>query len=151
VRATLGTDDRSQVAVVVPGNAERLILAEQGGSPTFVAGDQPDVRHVLYGESGRLMALPFDAGRRIVTGGAVPILENVAMRGNGDLADYTVSSTGTLVCEVGGSTLAQDEESCVIASMPRAAAPFAQRILPITEIGDEIARQAVLQARARPT
>jgi two-component system chemotaxis response regulator CheB len=49
--------------------------------------------------------------------------------------------------EVGGSTLAQDEESCVIASMPRAAAPFAQHILPVTELGDEIARQAVLRAR----
>jgi two-component system chemotaxis response regulator CheB len=49
--------------------------------------------------------------------------------------------------EVGGSTLAQDEESCVIASMPRAAAPFAQRILPVTELGDEIAKQAVLRAR----
>ena len=43
------------------------------------------------------MALPFDAARRMVKGGAVPIVENVAMRPNGDLADYTVSSTGTLV------------------------------------------------------
>jgi two-component system chemotaxis response regulator CheB len=49
--------------------------------------------------------------------------------------------------EVGGATLAQDEESCVIASMPRAAAPFAQRILPVTELADEIAKQAVLRAR----
>jgi WD40 repeat protein len=83
--------------VVVPGEAERLVSAEQGGSPTFVAGDEPGFGHVVYAESGRLMALPFDAARRIVKGGAVPIVENVAMRGNGDLADYTVSSTGTLV------------------------------------------------------
>ena len=97
VRATLATDDRSRVVVVVPGEAERLVIAERGGSPTFVAGNKPDLGHVVYGESGRLMALPFDAARRIVKGGAVPIVENVAMRPNGDLADYTVSSTGTLV------------------------------------------------------
>jgi eukaryotic-like serine/threonine-protein kinase len=97
VRATLGTDDRSRVVVVGPGQAERLVIAERGGSPTFVAGNEPGLGHVVYGESGRLMAVPFDAGRRVVKGAAVPIVENVAMRGNGDLADYTVSSTGTLV------------------------------------------------------
>ena len=101
VRSTLGTDDRSRVAVVVAGESERLVIAERGGSPTFVAGDEPGIGHVVYAESGRLMALPFDAARRIVKGGAVPIVENVAMRANGDLADYTVSSTGTLVFREG--------------------------------------------------
>ena len=101
VRATLGTDEKSRVAVVMPGEAERLVIAERGGSPTFVAGDAPGVGHVVYGEAGRLMAVPFDAARRMVKGGAVPILENVAMRPNGDMADYTVSSTGTLVFREG--------------------------------------------------
>jgi eukaryotic-like serine/threonine-protein kinase len=96
-RATYGTDDKSRVAVVVPGEAERLVIAERGGSPTFVAGDEPGLGHIVYADAGRLMALPFDAARRVVKGGAVPIIENVAMRANGDLADYTVSSTGTLV------------------------------------------------------
>ena len=53
------------------------------------------------------------------------------------------------IAEVGGSTLAQDEESSVIASMPRAAAPHAQRIVPLTALGGEIGRQAVLRSRAR--
>jgi two-component system, chemotaxis family, protein-glutamate methylesterase/glutaminase len=53
------------------------------------------------------------------------------------------------IAEVGGSTLVQDEESSVIASMPRAAAEYAQRIVPITDLGGEIGRQAVLRARAR--
>jgi Tol biopolymer transport system component len=97
VRATLGTDDRSRVVVVAPGETQRLVIAERGGTPTFVAGDEPDVGHIVYAESGRLMAVPFDAARRMVKGAAVPIIENVAMRANGDLADYTVSSTGTLV------------------------------------------------------
>ena len=100
-RATLGTDDLSRVVVIVPGESERLVIADRGGSPTFVAGDDPSVGHVVYAESGRLMALPFDAARRIVKGSAVPIVESVAMRGNGDLADYTVSTTGTLVFREG--------------------------------------------------
>jgi two-component system chemotaxis response regulator CheB len=53
------------------------------------------------------------------------------------------------IAEVGGSTLVQDEESAVIASMPRAAAAFAQAVVPITEIAGEIARQAALRARSR--
>ena len=83
--------------MVVPGEVERLVVAERGGSPTFVAGDEPGLGHIVYADAGRLMALPFDAVRRVAKGGAVPIVENVAMRANGDLADYTVSSTGTLV------------------------------------------------------
>jgi Tol biopolymer transport system component/tRNA A-37 threonylcarbamoyl transferase component Bud32 len=97
VRATVGTDDRSTVAVVGPGQADRLVIAEGAGTPTFVEGDAPGVGHVVYAASGRLLAVPFDAGRRVVKGGAVPIVENVAMRANGDLADYAVSATGTLV------------------------------------------------------
>ena len=53
------------------------------------------------------------------------------------------------IAEVGGSTLAQDEESSVIASMPRAAAPHAQRIVSLSELGGEIVRQALLRSRAR--
>lgn len=52
--------------------------------------------------------------------------------------------------EVGGSTLAQDEASSVIASMPRAAAPFAQSILPIADIAGEIAREAAHRTRPHP-
>lgn len=53
------------------------------------------------------------------------------------------------IAAVGGGTLAQDEESSVIASMPRAAAPHAQRVVPLTLLGPEIGRQAVLRSRAR--
>jgi dipeptidyl aminopeptidase/acylaminoacyl peptidase len=97
VRATVGTDDRSSVVVVVPGQPDRLVIAEGAGTPTFVAGDTAGVGHIVYAASGRLMAVPFDAMGRTLKGPAVPIVENVAMRANGDLADYVVSATGTLV------------------------------------------------------
>jgi Tol biopolymer transport system component len=101
VRATTTTDDASRVAVVIPGNSERLAIAERGGSPTFVASDRPGFGHIVYADAGRLMALPFDAKRRVVKGAAVPIVENVAMRPNGDYANYAVSPTGTLVFREG--------------------------------------------------
>jgi dipeptidyl aminopeptidase/acylaminoacyl peptidase len=81
----------------VPGQPDRLVIAEGAGTPTFVAGDAPGEGHIVYAASGRLMAVPFDAIRRTLKGAAVPIVENVAMRANGDLADYVVSATGTLV------------------------------------------------------
>jgi dipeptidyl aminopeptidase/acylaminoacyl peptidase len=101
MRATTTTDDASRVAVVIPGESERLVIAERGGSPTFVAGHEPGFGHIVYAEAGRLMALPFDATRRVVKGGAVPIVENVAMRPNGDWADYAVSPAGSLVFREG--------------------------------------------------
>jgi serine/threonine-protein kinase len=97
VHATTMTDDASRVVMVIPGNSERLVIAERGGSPTFVASDEPGFGHIVYAEAGRLMALPFDAGRRVVKGAAVPIVENVGMRPNGEWATYAVSQTGTLV------------------------------------------------------
>jgi hypothetical protein len=67
----------------------------------FVAGNRPGLGHIVYAEAGRLMAVPFDAVRRVVKGGAIPIVENVDMRPNGDWASYSMSSTGTLVFREG--------------------------------------------------
>jgi hypothetical protein len=85
----------------MPGESGRLVIAERGGSPTFVAGREPGFGHVVYAEAGRLMALPFDATRRVVKGSAVPIVENVAMRPNGDAAHYSVTPAGTLLFREG--------------------------------------------------
>ena len=51
--------------------------------------------------------------------------------------------------EVGGSTIAQDEATSVIASMPRAAADFADAVLPLERIPQEIVERASAQARRR--
>jgi Tol biopolymer transport system component len=101
VRTTAATDDASRVAVVVPGQPVRLVVAERGSSPTFVAGREPGTGHIVYAEAGRLMAVAFDAAQRAVKGRPVPIAENVAMRPNGDRAHYAVSPAGTLVFREG--------------------------------------------------
>jgi two-component system chemotaxis response regulator CheB len=51
--------------------------------------------------------------------------------------------------EVGGWTVVQDEESCVIASMPKAAQPFAKQVLPLPLIAGELARHAAGQGGVR--
>ena len=101
LRTKPGTDERSIVAVVTPGSTDRLVIAEGAGTPAFVDGNTPGVGHVVYAAAGRLIAVPFDANQRTVTGAAVPIVENVEMRANGDLADYALSTTGTLVFRQG--------------------------------------------------
>ncbi len=55
------------------------------------------------------------------------------------------------VREVGGWTVVQDEETCVIASMPKAAQPYARQILPLPLIADALATHAAGQGSVRTT
>ena len=96
-RATAGMDDVSKVVVVAAGSQERVVIAEKGGSPAFVARSEGGIGHIVYGHGGRLMAVPFDSMRRVVLGGPAPVVENVAMRPNGDGAEYRVARNGTLI------------------------------------------------------
>ena len=101
VLAGANTDDALRVAVIGPEESQRLIVAERGGSPTFVPGGDSGSGHIIYADADRLVAVPFDAIRRVVKGSAVPMVENVAMRPNGDRAEYTVSKNGTLIFREG--------------------------------------------------
>jgi two-component system chemotaxis response regulator CheB len=49
--------------------------------------------------------------------------------------------------EVGGWTVVQDEDTSVIASMPKAAQPFARQVLPLNLIAGELARHAAGRKR----
>jgi two-component system chemotaxis response regulator CheB len=52
------------------------------------------------------------------------------------------------IAAVGGSTLVQDEESCVVPSMPRAAAAFSEAVVPLEDIAAGIVERA--KSRAGP-
>ncbi len=76
-------------------------LVPVGFDPHYV-----DTGHILYADgSGGLWALPFDASRREVLGGAVPILDGLSIYGGGGGRLYSrlsVSRNGTLIYGAGG-------------------------------------------------
>jgi serine/threonine-protein kinase len=94
---TLGANSGSGVAVQSLTSGERRHLAPSGQSPRYAASG-----HLLYVEGGNLMAAPFDARRLQVAGSAVPVLEGVLQTG-GAGAQYSLSTTGSLVYVAGGA------------------------------------------------
>ena len=88
------------------GGAHVAVEAVTGSEPSTSAakiltkGTQPwyaPTGHLLYVQSGTLMAAPFDPGRQALTGDAVPVLENVMQFNTTGAAQYSLSATGTLV------------------------------------------------------
>jgi eukaryotic-like serine/threonine-protein kinase len=80
-------------------------LAGTGEPRNLVAGSEPryaTTGHLLFARVGTLMAAPFDARRLELTGVAVPALEGVMQSNFTGAAQYSVSSTGTLVYIAGG-------------------------------------------------
>ncbi|MBI3933362.1 MAG: PD40 domain-containing protein, partial [Acidobacteria bacterium] len=88
--------NNAQIAVQPAGAGERKNLA-QGTQPRYSL-----TGHLLYAQSGTLMAAPFDAQRLTLTGAAVPALEGVMQTNSTGAAQYSVSSTGTLIYLAGG-------------------------------------------------
>jgi eukaryotic-like serine/threonine-protein kinase len=86
--------------------AQIAVQAGSGSEPkTLANGSQPRYAkpgYLLYAQSGTLMAAPFDAGRLALTGAAVPVIEGVMESTATGVAQYSVSSTGTLVYLAGG-------------------------------------------------
>jgi serine/threonine-protein kinase len=97
------TDDESQVGVVSLRTGAMRILVERGSSPAFIADPQrsPSEGYLVYGYAGRLFAAPFDLQGLTTKGSAVPVVENVEMRPNGDAAQFSVSTDGTIVYREG--------------------------------------------------
>jgi serine/threonine-protein kinase len=86
-----------QIAVRSLESGEQNILIEGGSYPRYVS-----TGHLLYVQSGTLLAIPFDAATRAVTGSAVPVQEGIVSKGNG-VANYGVSRDGTFVYVPGGA------------------------------------------------
>jgi eukaryotic-like serine/threonine-protein kinase len=122
--ATGLTTSSMQVAVYVTGTGEQRILVPVPGStqPRYAASG-----HLLYVQGSTLMAAPFDARRQILTGEAVPVVENVQGNGFG-AAQYSISTTGSLVYVSGGSQsdqnrlvwVSRDGKEQPLAAPPRA-------------------------------
>ena len=73
---------------------DREPLVEADSSAVIASG------HLLFHRSGTLMAAPFDAASRQLTGDAIPIMERVANEGS-RYASFSASDTGVLVSASG--------------------------------------------------
>jgi Tol biopolymer transport system component len=87
----------SQVAVQTIGTGERRSLIQGATHPHYASSG-----HLVYAQAGSLMAVPFDAQRLAVTGAAFPVVENVSHAPTAGAAQYSISTTGSLVYVPGG-------------------------------------------------
>jgi eukaryotic-like serine/threonine-protein kinase len=93
--ATIWTN--AHVAVQSLGNGERKNLLQGGTQPCYAQSG-----HLIYGQGGNLMAVPFDPQRLEVTGAAIPMVEGVLQSTFSGATQYSVSAAGSLVYISGG-------------------------------------------------
>ena len=84
--------NNAQISVQSVGTGERRDLIQGGTHPRYAPSG-----HLVYAQGGTLMAVPFDAQRLAVTGAALPVQEGVLQSTLSGAAQYSFSSTGSLV------------------------------------------------------
>ncbi len=82
----------SKIAVQSVVTGERRNLVQEGTLPHFASSGQ-----LVYAQGASLMAVPFDPQRLQVTGAAVPVVEGVLRSTLNGAAQYSLSTTGSLV------------------------------------------------------
>jgi Tol biopolymer transport system component len=92
-----GNWNNAQIAVQTLGTGERRNLVLGATQPRYVPSG-----HLVYGQGGTLMAVPFDSQRLIATGPAVPVVESVMGSTITGDTQYSFSATGSLVYVPGG-------------------------------------------------
>src|SRR4029077_19764370 len=97
-----GSFATGKIAVQAVGSAEHRNLIQGGMYPHYAPSGQ-----LVYVQGGTLMAVPFDLQRLAVTGAAVPIIEGVLQSIIDGDAQYSFSSTGSLVYVSGTTQSAQ--------------------------------------------
>jgi serine/threonine-protein kinase len=92
-KAAASTDwDTAQIVVQSLNSTERKVLRDGGSDAWFVP-----TGHLLYAVSTTVFAVPFDVSKLAVTGGPVPILEDIARASCcTGAALFVVSKNGTL-------------------------------------------------------
>jgi eukaryotic-like serine/threonine-protein kinase len=85
-----------QIVVQTLNGKDRRILIDGGSDPRVLPGGQ-----LVYFHRETLLAVPFDIGRLVVTGGPVPLIEGVAETNATWTGQFTVSGEGTLAFRQG--------------------------------------------------
>ncbi len=93
---TAGSWDEAQIVAQALDSGKRYPLVSGGVSPHYVPPG-----YLVYTHAGTLMAAPFDAAQRKVTGPAVEVMQNIWETADG-AAQLSISPLGHLVYAPGG-------------------------------------------------
>jgi eukaryotic-like serine/threonine-protein kinase len=96
--------DIGKIVVQSIRTGERKVLIEGGSNPHYL-----DTGHIVYGLEGTLMAVAFDAQKREVLAGPVPVVAGVrrSAPAAGGEAHFSISDSGTLVYAPGPARAGQ--------------------------------------------
>jgi Tol biopolymer transport system component len=83
--------DRAQVVVESLKTHEQTVIANGGTDARYLP-----TGHIVYAAGATLMAIPFDLNRRAVTGSPVVVADGILRLTASGIAQYSVSSDGTL-------------------------------------------------------
>jgi eukaryotic-like serine/threonine-protein kinase len=121
-------DDRAngQIAIQSLATGARRNLMQGATHPHYAPSGQ-----LVYAQTGRLMAVPFDLQRLSLTGAAVPVVEGVLQSTSSGAAQYSFSATGSLVY-VAGAVQATVQNKLVWVSRNGAEQPLSA---PLREYG----------------
>jgi hypothetical protein len=96
-----GRWNTAEIVVQALGAGERTVVWRGGRDARYVT-----TGHIVYAQGNTLFAVPFDLGRREVTGSQTPLVEGLAVAAGGplasDTAQYSVSEGGSLIYLTGG-------------------------------------------------
>jgi eukaryotic-like serine/threonine-protein kinase len=102
VTTTATSFGNALVAVQSVGRGQRRNLIQRGIYPRYAPSG-----HLVYAQGGGLVAVPFDPRRLAAMGAAVPVVEGVLQSPSIGAAQYSFSTTGSLVYVSGGVQAAQ--------------------------------------------
>jgi dipeptidyl aminopeptidase/acylaminoacyl peptidase len=85
----------------LPSGSPRVLIQGGSGARYVRSG------HLLFGRANKLMAVPFDANRLVVTGPPVPVLDGVGDDPSVGAVSFSVAERGTLAYIAGGGPRSQ--------------------------------------------
>ncbi len=96
--------DRGQIVVESLKSGERKVLVEGGGDAAYVP-----TGHIVYAVGPTLLAVAFDTNALEITGGPVPVIEDVrrVATGTTGAAQYSISNTGSIAYLPGGGNASE--------------------------------------------
>jgi serine/threonine-protein kinase len=113
--------DNAQIVVQSLASRDRRMLIARGTDGRYV-----EPGYLLYALGGTVFAIPFDAARRELRGGAVPVIEGVrrSISATTGVAQYATSKTGTLLYLPGPPGMATDERVLAVSNEAGVITPF---------------------------